>query len=159
MDGFHFKNLFHRDKPSLGGDFEERRKNLRTIPEQGTQVLIIEDSKTVQHVMQGMLRQGKFSILQAMDGETGLHMAREHKPDLIIMDVVLPGINGFQATRRLRQDAATRDIPIIIMSGNEQATAQFWVLKIGANDFMIKPFSRGDLFRRIERLLYKNEVA
>jgi len=65
---------------------------------------------------------------------------------------------GFQATRKLRRIPETRAIPIIIMSGNEQATEEFWVLRIGANDFLAKPFTRFEVYRRIERILYNNEI-
>ncbi len=74
------------------------------------------------------------------------------------MDVVMPGITGFQATRRLHRQASTKDIPIIIMSGNEQAIEEFWVIRIGARDFMAKPFNRGEVYRRIEKILHSNEI-
>jgi twitching motility two-component system response regulator PilH len=105
-----------------------------------------------------MLRQGGFDTVEAQDGQTAVEQAQAHTPDLIIMDVVMPGMNGFQATRKLRRIPETRAIPIIIMSGNEQATEEFWVLRIGANDFLAKPFTRFEVYRRIERILYNNEI-
>ena len=71
----------------------------------------------------------------------------------------MPGINGFQATRTLRKHAATKDIPIIIISGNKQAVEMFWVEKIGANDYMEKPFDREELFHRLEKVLYPRKVS
>lgn len=73
-------------------------------------------------------------------------MAKTHKPDLILMDIVMPGLNGFQATRILRKEADTADIPILIISGNEQATEKFWGMRVGANGFLAKPVDRSELF-------------
>ncbi len=87
------------------------------------------------------------------DAASGLQIAVSECPDLIFLDIVLPGMSGFEALRQLRREPATRAIPIIMMSGNEQATEQFYVQKIGADDFMKKPFSRPEVFARIERLL------
>ena len=80
-------------------------------------------------------------------------MARSENPDIIFLDIVLPGMNGFAALRMLRRDPITKTVPIIMMSGNEQATEAFYVQRIGADDFMKKPFSRPEVFARIERLL------
>jgi len=77
---------------------------------------------------------------------------------MIFLDIVLPGMNGFAALRLLRRDEQTRDIPIVMISGNEQATEQFYAQRIGADDFMKKPFSRAEVFARIERLLDADRV-
>ena len=121
-------------------------------------MLVVDDSRTVRNLLQRMLRQGGFETLEAQDGKTAVEQAEAHVPDLIIMDVVMPGMNGFQATRKIRKTPETRAIPIIIMSGNEAATEEFWVIRIGANDFMAKPFTRHEVYRRIERILYNNEI-
>ena len=154
MGRFQIKSLFNR----TGSTEQNRRRNKRTIPDSGTTVLVVDDSKTVRTLLQKMLHQGSFNTLEAEDGETAVKMAKQHQPHIILMDVVMPGINGFQATRQIRKDPDTRDIPIVIMSGNEQATEEFWVIRIGANDFMGKPFTRGEVYRRIERILYNNEI-
>ncbi len=93
------------------------------------------------------------AVLVAYDGESGLEIARREVPDLIFLDIVLPGIDGFSALRILRRDPLTKDVPIIMISGNAQATEQFYVQRIGADDFMKKPFSRPEVFSRIEALL------
>jgi DNA-binding response OmpR family regulator len=87
-----------------------------------------------------------------------VELARAEKPDLIFLDIVLPGMNGFAALCILRRDPITKDIPIIMMSGNAEATEQFYAQKIGADDFMKKPFSRPELFARIERLFGADHV-
>ena len=119
----------------------------------GTRVLLIDDSATIVALLRRMLRQNEYLTLEAGDAERGIELARSERPDLIFLDIVLPGMNGFAALRALRRDPDTKDIPIIMISGNEQATEEFYVHRIGADDFMKKPFSRGEVFARIERLL------
>ncbi|WP_428605353.1 response regulator [Sedimenticola sp.] len=133
---------------------KDRRVNRRVIPSEGTTVLIVDDSKTVRRVMRGMLQQSGYRTLEAEDGAQGIELARNHKPNLIFMDVMMPGMDGFQATRKLQTNVDTQDIPVIIISGNRQATVQTWVQKIGAKDFMAKPFERGELFQRLESAIY-----
>jgi CheY-like chemotaxis protein len=91
--------------------------------------------------------------LEALDAERGVELARSERPDLVFLDLVLPGMDGFAALRTMRRNPITRHIPMILISGNEQATEQFYANRIGADDFMKKPFSRLDVFSRIERLL------
>lgn len=131
----------------------ERRSTRRLRPRPGTRILIVDDSRTVVVTIKRMLQQSGYDTLEAYDAESAIAIARAKRPNLIFMDVVLPGMNGFQATRILSRSKATDRIPIVVMSGNEQATEQFWVLKIGAADFMKKPFGRADVFVRLERLL------
>jgi len=100
-----------------------------------------------------MLRQNGYVTAGAADAESGIESARAERPDLIYLDIVLPGMNGFDALRVLRRDPATRDTPIIMISGNVQATEQFYVKRIGADDFMKKPFGRAEVFGRIRALV------
>ena len=131
----------------------ERRKQPRVNAPDGTKVLVVDDSPTIVTMISRMLEQNDFIILEASDGESGVEIARSEIPDIIFLDIVMPGLNGFGALRALRRDPATKHIPIVMISGNEQATEQFYLLRIGANDFMKKPFSRAEVFSRIERLL------
>ena len=105
-----------------------------------------------------MLKWGGFITVEALDAETGISLARTETPDLIFLDIILPGVNGFAALRTLRKDPITAHIPIIMISGNEQATELFFGSRTGADDFMKKPFSRFEVFARIERLLDENMV-
>ncbi len=93
-----------------------------------------------------------------MDAESGLSLAQTGVPELIFLDIILPGANGFSVLRTLRKNPATTHIPIIMMSGNEQATELFYGSKTGADDFMKKPFARFEIFARIERLLDADRV-
>lgn len=152
------KNLFRAAPPPaqaftpLVESSDRRAKDRRNAPP-GTKVLIIDDSATIVALLRRMMRQNEYTTLEAGDAELGIDLARGERPDLIFLDIVLPGMNGFSALRLLRRDPLTKDIPIIMISGNEQATEEFYVHRIGADDFMKKPFSRPEVFARIERLL------
>ena len=141
-----------------GNPTPERRLKPRTNARPGTRMLVIDDSATIVALLSRMLRQNEYTVLEAEDAETGLEIARTQSPELIFLDIVLPGMDGFAALRQLRRDPYTRDIPVIMISGNEQATEQFYVHRIGADDFMKKPFSRAEVFARVERLLDAHQV-
>ena len=131
----------------------DRRQHERRNALPGTKVLIIDDSQTVLVALKKMLRSVGYETQEALDAEKGLLIANENPPDLIFLDIILPEMNGFTALRHLRQNPLTKDIPVIMISGNEQATEHFFGARIGADDFMKKPFSRMEVFARIERLL------
>ncbi|MCL2636555.1 MAG: response regulator [Betaproteobacteria bacterium] len=137
---------------------EERRQRPRVNAREGTRVLIIDDSKTILTVLRKFLRSAGYETSEALDAESGLASLPSQRPELIFLDIVLPGMNGFAALRAIRRDPATRDIPVIMMSGNEQAMEQFFGSRIGADDFMKKPFSRQEVFFHIERLLDKQQI-
>ena len=149
--------LFRREPETLSdqpGSWEqERRSKPRVNARDGTRVLIIDDSKTVVMAIKKYLRSVGYVTFEAFDAETGLNLIREQTPELVFLDIMLPGMNGFAALRTIRRDPQTRDIPVIMMSGNEQAMEQFFGARIGADDFMKKPFSREEVFFRIDRLL------
>lgn len=153
MFGF-IKGLFKKEPSGA----QDRREKPRLNAPQGTRVLIIDDSTTIQAVLKRLLLQNGYEVIEALDAEKGLELARQTAPHLIFLDIILPGMNGFAALRLLRRDAVTKETPIIMMSGNEQATEQFYAQRIGADDFMKKPFSRAELFARIERRLDVNLI-
>ncbi len=132
---------------------KERRQKSRPPVNSNTRVLIIDDSATIVATLRKMMRQNGFVTYEAGDAESGLEVAQREVPDLIFLDIVLPGMNGFSALRQLRRDPRTSAIPVIMISGNAQATEEFYVQRIGADDFMKKPFSRAEIFARIERLV------
>lgn len=136
----------------------ERREKPRATPRPGTKVLIVDDSTTIVAVLRKMLQQNGFQTLEAYTAEDALEMTRDMAPDLIFLDIVLPGMDGFAALRALRRQPSTKLVPIIMISGNVQATEQFYVQRIGADDFMKKPFSRPEVFARIDRLLDEDGV-
>ena len=132
---------------------QDRRRRPRKQLPSGTTALIIDDSKTMVAALGRMLRENHFTVLEAHDGETGLEVLRKHKPDLIFLDIVMPGMSGFDVLRRIRRSQYVGKVPVIIMSGNEAATEEYYVRRIGADDFMRKPCSRAEVFSRVERLL------
>lgn len=136
----------------------ERRKRQRVDAREGTRVLIIDDSKTICTVLRKFLRSAGYDTIETLDAESGLEIMKQQPVDLVFLDIMLPGMNGFAALRSIRRDLNTRDIPVIMMSGNEQAMEQFFGTRIGADDFMKKPFSRHEVFFRIERLLDDEHV-
>lgn len=146
--------LFELLKRLFGGGSkaEDRRARQRSRVRKGTRVLIIDDSTTVVTLLRRMLEQNGYEPIEAFDGETGIEMAKEKQPHAIFLDIVLPGMDGFAALRTLRKEPLTANIPVIVISGNEQATEKFWAEKIGADDFMKKPFSRAEVFARLDRL-------
>lgn len=131
----------------------ERRSRKRVNARNGTRALIIDDSPTIVFALRKMLQSAGYVTFEALDAEQGVALARLERPDIIFLDIVLPGMNGFAALRMLRREPLTQQIPIIMISSNEQATEQFFGSRIGADDFMKKPFSRFEVFARIERLL------
>jgi CheY-like chemotaxis protein len=104
----------------------ERRDKPRVNAREGTRVLIVDDSPTIVALLRKLLQQNGYVTIEAGDAEEGIRMAQAEAPDLIFLDIVLPGMNGFAALRQLRRDPRTKDIPIIMISGNEQATEQFY---------------------------------
>ena len=106
-----------------------------------------------------MLAQNRHVVLKAADGESALEIARTERPDLVFLDIVMPGMSGFAVLRALRHDLLTRDIPIVMISGNLQATEQFYVQRFGADDFMKKPFGRSEVFARIEHLTRRGRLV
>lgn len=131
----------------------ERRQRKRVNARSGTRVLVIDDSPTVVAVLRKTLRSAGYDTREALDAEHGLTLIAQDPPELIFLDIILPGMNGFNALRAIRKMPAWQHIPVIMISGNEHATEQFYANRIGADDFMKKPFSRHEIFARIEALL------
>ena len=117
------------------------------------QILIVDDSPTEAHILKGMLEKNGFDIETAENGTEGIERAKELKPDLILMDVVMPGLNGFQATRQLTKNAETADIPVIIVTTKDQETDRVWGLRQGAKDFLTKPVAEKTLMEKVNAIL------
>jgi DNA-binding response OmpR family regulator len=142
-----------------GAGVGDRRIMSREGTLKGAHVLVIDDSATIRAVLGKMLQQDGHVVLKAADGEAGIAMARSAQPDLVFLDIVMPGMNGFSVLRALRRDELTRDIPIVMISGNLQATEQFYVQRFGADDFMKKPFGRVEVFARIQHLAKSGRLS
>lgn len=115
-------------------------------------ILVVDDSATERHVMGEILARHGFEVCFAEDGEKGVAQAGLDKPDLVIMDVVMPGLNGFQATRAITRDPETRHIPVLICTTKGQETDKIWGLRQGAKDFVVKPIDAAELLGKIAAL-------
>ena len=116
-------------------------------------ILIVDDSPTEVHVFKSILEKNNFTVISADNAEAGISMAKSEKPDLVLMDVVMPGMNGFQATRALTKDPETSSIPIIIVTTKDQETDRVWGLRQGAKDYISKPVSEDDLISKIKSII------
>lgn len=112
-------------------------------------ILVIDDSPTDQQFLRELLTRQGYQVTSASGGEEGVSKAKSLRPDLILMDVVMPGVNGFQATRQLAEDEATKAIPVIICTTKQQATDRIWGLKQGACDYVTKPIDGAELLTKI----------
>src|SRR5881409_4303414 len=115
-------------------------------------ILIVDDSPTERHVLNDMLTKAGFEVVASDNGEDAIHKSKHLKPDLILMDVVMPGLNGFQATRAISRDPETRSIPIIMCTSKSQETDKIWGLRQGARDYIVKPVNRDELLTKIAAL-------
>ena len=116
-------------------------------------ILLIEDSPTDRAVFTQWLQKGGHQVILATNAEDGIEIARKQLPDLVLMDVVLPGMNGFQATRALSRDAVTKAIPVLIVSTKNMETDKAWGMRQGAKDYIVKPPRESDLIERINALI------
>ena len=116
-------------------------------------ILIVDDSPTEVHVMQKALERHGYKTAAAADGAEGIKLAREMRPDLIFMDIVMPGMNGYQATRTLANDPKTSSIPIVMVTSKGQETDRIWGLRQGAIDYMVKPVSPDQLVAKAQATL------
>lgn len=116
-------------------------------------ILVVDDSRTQVYATKKELEGFGFSVITAENGKHGILAARHEKPDLILMDIVMPEVNGFQATRYLTRHPDTSHIPIIIVSGSTQEADKAWGLKLGARDFLTKPTEPAQLLTKVIRQL------
>jgi twitching motility two-component system response regulator PilH len=115
-------------------------------------ILVVDDSPTERHFLSEVLMGAGYQVSQCDSGEQAVSMSKALLPDLILMDVVMPGLNGFQATRQISKDAATKHIPVIICTTKSQETDKIWAMRQGARDYLVKPVNASDLLEKISRL-------
>ena len=116
-------------------------------------ILIVDDSPTEVFQMRKMLENHGFETEVAADGAEGIRKAREIRPDLILMDIVMPGVDGFKATRMLAADPATRKIPVIMVSSKGQESDRTWGMRQGAVDYLVKPVKSAQLVEKAQAAL------
>ena len=115
-------------------------------------ILVVDDSPTDLKHLSDLLTQNGFAVATAQSAEEALTKVKSQKPDLVLMDVVMPGQSGFQATRTLSKDDATKDIPVILCTTKSQETDKIWGMRQGARDYIVKPVSGPDLLAKISAL-------
>lgn len=115
-------------------------------------ILIVDDSATERHVLVTLLENKGYTTVTASNGEEGVAAAKRELPDLILMDVVMPGMNGYQATRTISRDDATKHIPVIMCTSKDQETDKIWGMRQGALDYMVKPVDGAALLAKLATL-------
>ena len=118
-----------------------------------TRILIVDDSPTETFRFKEILTKHGYDVLEASNGADGVTLAKAEQPDLVLMDVVMPGVNGFQATRQTTRDEDTKHIPVVIVSTKDQATDRVWGKRQGAIDYLIKPIEEKQLIDVIKQFL------
>ncbi len=116
-------------------------------------ILIIDDSATQRHELKCMLEENGYQTSTAENGEQGIEVAKTLLPDLIFMDVVMPGVNGFQATRKLSQIPETCKIPVVIITTKSEQTDKVWANRQGAKGYLVKPLDKAILLESVKQVL------
>jgi twitching motility two-component system response regulator PilH len=116
-------------------------------------VMIVDDSPTDVQNLKGILQRAGHVVIEVTSGADAIERVKQDKPDCVVMDVVMPGINGFQATRVLSKDPATSAIPIVVVSSKNQETDRVWAMRQGAREYLTKPIKEADLVAKIKAVL------
>ena len=115
-------------------------------------ILVVDDSPTDRQYLSDILAKSGYAVTIAENAEEALAKVKQAKPDLVLMDVVMPGQNGFQATRALSKDDSTKNIPVILCTTKGQETDKIWGMRQGARDYIVKPVNQADLLAKISAL-------
>jgi len=135
-------NAAQQAASSIPSIFEDRVMSIRKI-------LVVDDSKTELYHLSEMLGKRGYTVRTAENGDEALRRLAEDKPDLILMDVVMPGQNGFQLTRTITRDARWKDVPVIMCTSKNQETDKVWGMRQGARDYIVKPVNADELMNKI----------
>jgi len=116
-------------------------------------ILVVDDSPSQQMGMKRIVEKLGHEALTAEDGVSGVAVCKQELPDLVLMDVVMPNLNGFQATRALTRDDSTKHIPIVLVTTKDQETDRVWGMRQGAKAYLTKPFNESELIDIIKQVL------
>ena len=122
-------------------------------------ILVVDDSKVNVKMVEESLRKGKYEVLKAYSGEEALHKVNDNPPDLILLDILMPGIDGYEVCERLKADPKTSFIPIVMVTSLDKEEERIKGLELGAEDYITKPFSPRDLLARVRRVLSRPGMA
>jgi twitching motility two-component system response regulator PilH len=139
-----------RRRPPKAGIEDRGRSDLEM---NAKTIMVVDDSPTEQAFLEEILRRSGYEVITATSGEIGIERARADHPDLILMDVVMPGVNGFQATRAIAHDERTKHIPIIICTAKNEDTDRIWGMRQGAKAYLTKPLDESELLGKIKALM------
>ena len=114
-------------------------------------ILIVDDSATEMAIMTNSLKAGGFDVVTATNGEEALLRLESDRPDVVVLDVIMPGKNGFQVCRQIRSDARWASLPIVMVTSKDQESDRFWGMKQGASDYITKPFDPSNLLETVRR--------
>lgn len=124
--------------------------------ESPARILVVEDDRAISQLVGAILDKESYRVTVAEDGESALRLARAERPDLVLLDVLLPGVNGFEVCQRLRQDPSTCLIPIMLLTALDQIKDKVTGFKLGADEYMSKPFDALELLARVERTIRRS---
>jgi DNA-binding response OmpR family regulator len=116
-------------------------------------VLVIDDEEYIQHILNFSFAAEGYEVLTASDGEEGVSKARDEKPDVIVMDIMMPKMDGYEACKKLKSDPETKDIPVILLTAKGREADRKLGSEAGADDYVVKPFSPGRLIERVAGIM------
>ncbi|MET8625134.1 response regulator transcription factor [Kitasatospora sp. NPDC004669] len=128
-------------------------------PPRPGRILVIDDDPTVAEVVAGYLTRAGHHVDRAADGPKGLALARTHRPDLLVLDLMLPGIDGLEILRRLRTGGDGADLPVVLLTAKGDETDRILGLELGADDYVTKPFSPRELVLRVQSVLRRSRAS
>jgi twitching motility two-component system response regulator PilH len=116
-------------------------------------IMVVDDAPADLQNLKNILTKGGHQVIEVTSGQDSISKAKAEKPDAIVMDVVMPGVNGFQATRQISKDPDTASIPIIVVSAKNQETDRLWAMRQGAREYVVKPVKDADLLSKVKQVL------
>lgn len=116
-------------------------------------IMVVDDAPADLQNLKNILTKGGHQVIEVTSGQDSIAKAKAEKPDAIVMDVVMPGVNGFQATRQISKDPDTAAIPIIVVSAKNQETDRLWAMRQGAREYVVKPVKDADLLSKVKQVL------
>ena len=116
-------------------------------------IMVVDDAPADLQNLKNILTKGGHQVIEVTSGQDSIAKAKAEKPDAIVMDVVMPGVNGFQATRQISKDPDTSSIPIIVVSAKNQETDRLWAMRQGAREYVVKPVKDADLLAKVKPVL------
>lgn len=118
-----------------------------------TTVLIVDDSSTLREMISGLLIKAGMTVLEAEDGEKAKDMISSKPPDLVVLDIVMPNMNGYELCRWVKSNGATKDVPVVICSSKNEEFDRYWGMKQGADAYIAKPFRPAEMVETVKHLL------